>query len=76
MYGLSALEAGEPNEAVFALERVAATSTDGVLRQRARLELARAYFVTNNLTASENLFNQVLASNPPPNVQQNIQAFL
>ncbi|MEQ8956114.1 MAG: tetratricopeptide repeat protein, partial [Gammaproteobacteria bacterium] len=76
MYGLAALEAGEPNEAVFALERVAATSTDAVLRQRARLELARAYFVTNNLTASENLFNQVLATNPPPNVQQNIQAFL
>ena len=76
MYGLAALEVGEPNEAVFALERVAATTTNNVLRQRARLELARAYFVTNNLTASENLFNMVLATNPPPNVQQNIEAFL
>lgn len=53
-YGLAALESGNPNEAVFALERVAATSTDGVLRERSRLELARAYFVTNNLTAAEN----------------------
>lgn len=76
LYGLSALEAAAPNDAVFALERVAATAPAGVLRQRARLELARAYFVTNNLTAAENLFNQVLQTNPPANVQQNIEAFL
>ncbi len=75
-YGLAALESGNANEAVFALERVAATSADGVLRERSRLELARAYFVTNNLTAAENLFNVVLANNPPANVQQNIEAFL
>lgn len=75
-YGLAALETANANEAVFALERVVATSEPGVLRQRARLELARAYFVTNNLSAAENLFNQVLASNPPQNVQQNVQAFL
>jgi tetratricopeptide (TPR) repeat protein len=76
LYGLAGLESGEPNEAVFALERVAAVTQDNVLRQRARLELARAYFVTNNLTAAENLFNVVLESNPPANVSQNIQAFL
>ena len=76
LYGLAALEAGSPNEAVFALERVAATSTDGMLRELARLELARAYFVTNNLSAAENIFTQVLENNPPANVQQNIQAFL
>lgn len=76
LYGLAALETAAPNDAVFALERVAATAPTGVLRQRARLELARAYFVTNNLTAAENLFNQVLQSNPPANVQQNIEAFL
>lgn len=75
-YGLAALESGNANEAVFALERVAATSRDGVLRERSRLELARAYFVTNNLTAAENLFNVVLANNPPANVRQNIEAFL
>jgi hypothetical protein len=76
LFGLAALESGNTNESVFALERVAATSTDAGLRSRARLELARAYFVTNNLTASENLFTAVLATNPPPNVQQNIQVFL
>jgi tetratricopeptide (TPR) repeat protein len=76
LYGLAALEIGEPNEAVFALERTATTATDQVLRGRARLELARAYFLTNNLTASENLFNAVLQSDPPANVRQNIEAFL
>ncbi len=76
LYGLAALESGEANESVFAFERTAATTNDRVLRGRARLELARAYFLTNNLTASENLFNEVLATNPPANVQQNIQAFL
>ena len=75
-FGLAARESGNANESVFALERVAAIATDASLRALARLELARAYFVTNNLTASENLFNAVLASNPPPNVQQNIQDFL
>ena len=76
LFGLAALESGFPNDSVFALERVAATAIDGVLRERARLELARAYFVTNNLTAAENLFNLVLSNNPPPNVEQNIEAFL
>lgn len=76
VFGLAALESGNTNESVFALERVAATSPDAGLRSLARLELARAYFVTNNLDASENLFNTVLASNPPQNVQQNIEVFL
>ncbi|MEX0962973.1 MAG: tetratricopeptide repeat protein [Pseudohongiellaceae bacterium] len=75
-FGLAALESGNANEAVFALERVTASATDPGLRSRARLELARAYFVTNNLAASENLFNAVLATNPPVNVQQNIEVFL
>jgi len=76
LYGLAALESGDPNEAVFALERATTTSANGVMRERARLELARAYFVTNNLNAAENLFNVVLENNPPANVRQNIEAFL
>ena len=76
IFGLAALESGDANDSFFALERVAATATDSGLRALARLELARAYFVTNNLTAPEKLFNAVLVTNPPPNVQQNIQFFL
>lgn len=76
LYAIAAIESGFPNEAVFALERVVQTAEDATLRQRARLELARAHLLTNNLVASESLFNQVMLTNPPQNVQDNIQAFL
>ena len=76
LYGIAAIESGNPNEAVFAFQRVANTASRTVTRDRARLELARAHLLTNNLAASERLFNQVLATNPPANVRSNIQAFL
>ena len=60
IYGIAAIESGSPNEAVFAFERVALTAEDPTLRQRARLELARAHLLTNNLVASQTLFTQVL----------------
>lgn len=75
-YGLAALESGNASESVYALERVAASAENTQLRQRARLELARAYFLTNNLSASKELFTGVLASNPPENVRENIAVFL
>lgn len=73
LYGLAALETGNPDEAVFAFERIAYVYPD---QQRVKLELARAYFMSNNLTASEQLFNEVLATNPGPNVSNNIRGFL
>ncbi len=76
LFGLAALESGNSNESVYALERVAATATTSLLRDRARLELARAYFITNNLSASKSLFDSVLQQNPPLTVRQNIEAFL
>lgn len=76
LYGIAAIESGRPNEAVFAFQRVANTASNNVTRQRARLELARAHLMTNNLAAAEQLFNDVLATNPPSNVRSNIQAFL
>lgn len=76
LYGLAALESGRPNEAVFALERVASTASQSTTRRRARLELARAHFMSNNLIASEALFREVLETDPPPNVRQNVLVFL
>jgi tetratricopeptide (TPR) repeat protein len=72
-YGLAALESGRPDEAVFAFERVAFNNHN---QQRVKLELARAYFLSENYAASETLFNEVLASNPTPNVRNNVEAFL
>lgn len=73
LYGVAALETGYPNEAVFAFERLAFTYPN---QQRVKLELARAFYQTNNLIASRRLFNEVLANNPTENVRANIQAFL
>ena len=73
LYGLAALETNNPDEAVFAFERIVYVYPD---QQRVKLELARAYFMSNNFAASEQLFNEVLATNPGPNVEANIQAFL
>ncbi len=73
LYGLAALESGRPTEAVFAFERIAYLYPD---QERVKLELARAYFTSNNLTAAKSLFNEVLATDPGPNVSANIQAFL
>ncbi len=72
-YSLAALESGRPDEAVFAFERIAYNNTG---QQRVRLELARAYFLSENYAAAETLFNEVLATNPTQNVRTNIQAFL
>jgi len=72
-YGLAALESGRPDEATFAFERIAANNAG---QQRVRLELARAYFLSQNYAAAETLFTEVLASNPTENVRANIQAFL
>ena len=73
LYGLAALETGRPDEAVFAFERIAHFYPD---QQRVKLELARAYYMSNNMAASEQLFNEVLATDPGPNVSNNIEAFL
>jgi len=73
LYGLAALETNRPDEAVFAFERIAYIYPD---QQRVKLELARAYFMSNNLAASKQLFNEVLDTNPGPNVSNNIEAFL
>jgi hypothetical protein len=73
LYGLAALETNRPSEAVFAFERIMFVYPD---QQRVKLELARAFFMSNNLAASRQLFDQVLATNPSDNVRTNVEAFI
>ena len=73
LYGLSALQTGHYNEAVFALDRVT-VSTPNVIRPR--LELARAYLKLNNKSAAIKEFNDVLRLSPPPAVRQNVQVYI
>lgn len=73
LYGLAALETNRPSEAVFAFERIIYLYPD---QQRVKLELARAFFMSNNLAASRQLFDEVLATNPSDNVRTNVEAFI
>ncbi len=73
LYGFSALQAGDYNEAVFALDRVTVTTPNVI---RPRLELARAYLKLNNKSAALKEFNDVLNLSPPPQVRQNVQAYI
>lgn len=73
LLGLAALETGDPGTAVFAFERLAFLYPD---QQRIKLELARALYQSGNYTASRQLFNEVLASSPTPNVRDNIESYL
>lgn len=73
LYGLSALQMGHYNKAVFALERVTA-SEPAVIRPR--LELARAYLKLNNNKAAIREFKRVLSLKPPVVVRQNVNSYL
>jgi len=73
LYGLSALQTGNYNEAVYALDRVTVTSPNVI---RPRLELARAYLKLNNKNAALKEFNDVLKLSPPPQVRKNVQLYI
>ncbi len=73
LLGMAALKAGHLPEAVFALERVLIAEPNN---HRARLELARVYFLQTDYRNAQKEFKTVLAQNPPANVQANIQAYL
>ncbi len=73
LYGFSALQIGDYNEAVFALDRVTVVSPNVI---RPRLELARAYLKLNNKNAALKEFNDVLNLSPPPQVRKNVQAYI
>lgn len=73
LYGLSALQTGHNNEAMFALIRVTVTTPTVI---RPRLELARAYLKLNNKTAALKEFNDVLSLSPPPNVERNVSSYI
>lgn len=72
-YGLAAMQAGSPNHAVYAFERVLAQQPDN---DRVRLELARAMFESGNTRQARLMFEAVLAQTPPSTVQDRIRTYL
>jgi tetratricopeptide (TPR) repeat protein len=73
LLGIAALDSGKPNEAIFALERVLAVNPNHL---QARAEIARAYFATGEMAASQQEFETVRSQNPPREVDATIQKFL
>ncbi len=72
-FGVAAIGSGRAGEGVLALERFVVNAPDNI---NGRLELARGYFVLGEDTRAREEFEFVLASNPPPEVQANVQRFL
>jgi tetratricopeptide (TPR) repeat protein len=73
IYGLSAIDSGHFSQGVFALERVLMLRPDD---QRARLELARGYFLLEQYDRARVEFTKVLETNPPADVKVTINKFM
>jgi hypothetical protein len=72
-FGIAAIDTGNAGEGVLALERYIVQFPDN---DRARLELARGYFVLGELLRAREEFEAVSRKKPPPAVQATIDRFL
>lgn len=73
LFGIAAISAGRVPEGLLALERhLAAVPAN----DRARLELARGYFLVGEYTRARAEFELVLRYDPPAAVRRNIEGFL
>jgi len=73
LLGIAALDAGEPERAVFALERVLALQPDNL---QARAEIARAYFEIGERDTAKREFEAVRSRDIPGEVRGTIDRFL
>lgn len=72
-YGVAAIDAGHVPEGVFALERVLMLQPG---HDRARLELARGYYLLGQDRRARDEFRAVLAHDPPPAMQATAEQYL
>ncbi|MEA1915225.1 MAG: tetratricopeptide repeat protein [Campylobacterota bacterium] len=73
LLGLSAHQLGKIDEAIFFYEKLL---KDDPQAHRVRLDLAKCYYEKNDLAKTKELLILVQSSNPPQNVQDNIDQFL
>jgi tetratricopeptide (TPR) repeat protein len=73
LLGIAALDAGDAERAVFALERVLALQPQNL---QARAEIARAYLATGEREAAKREFEAVRARQVPAEVRATIERFL
>jgi hypothetical protein len=72
-FGVAAIDSGHAGEGVLALERYIVRFPEN---DRARLELARGYFVLGELVRAREEFETVQKRNPPPPVRAAIDRFM
>jgi len=73
LFGIAALDSGEPGEAVFSLQRLVSRKPDFA---GARMELARAYFELGDNELARKEFQRVMTENPPPLVVAAVSEYL
>lgn len=73
LLGIAALDAGRPDKATLALERVLAVNPDFA---GARLDFARAYFALGNYPRAKTEFEIVLKLNPPATARVTVENYL
>ncbi|MCB9480285.1 MAG: tetratricopeptide repeat protein [Desulfobacteraceae bacterium] len=71
--GRSAFELNKFEEAIFAYERMLISDPD---LTRVKLEMARAYMSAGSNEEAKRLFKEVLTTNPPENVKENVELML
>ncbi len=72
-FGLAAVDSGQLEEGLFALERILVVTPDD---QQVRLEIARVYYLLGQLDRSRSEFETVLAADPPQSVRTNVASYL
>lgn len=72
-FGVAAVDSGHAGEGVLALERYVVNFPGN---RRARLELARGYFVLGEDLRAREEFSDILKTSPPPDVVANIERYL
>lgn len=72
-YGIVCIDAGHSSEGILALERYLLNFP---ANRRARLELARGYFVLGEDARARDEFSNVQKLNPPPEVQATIERYV
>lgn len=73
LLGIAALDAGRPDRATLALERVLAAQPDFA---GARLDIARAYFAMGDMQRARSEFETVAKQSPPPAARATIDRYL
>ena len=73
LLGIAAIDSGEPERGVFALERVLAVQPNNHV---ARAEIARAYLALGERDSARREFETVKAQQIPPEVKQAIDGYL